>query len=50
MQSEKQRTQQVFQHARTLKNLVLLITIGLVIVVGIWAFRVFLRNPQILSH
>ena len=48
MQSEKQRTEQVFQRARMLKNLVLLISIGLLIAVGIWAVRLFLRNPQIL--
>jgi hypothetical protein len=48
MQSEKQRTEQVFQRARTLKNLVLLISVGLLIVVAIWAARLFLRNPQIL--
>jgi len=50
MQSEKQRTEQVFQRARMLKNLVLLISIGLLIAVGIWAVRVFLLNPQILHH
>ena len=48
MQSEKQRTEQVFQHARTLKTLVTIISIGLLIAVAIWAARMFLRNPQIL--
>jgi hypothetical protein len=48
MQSEKQRTEQVFQHARTLKTLVTIISIGLLIAVAIWAARMFLRNPQLL--
>jgi hypothetical protein len=48
MQSEKQRTEQVFQHARTLKTLVTLISIGLLIAVAIWAVRLYLRNPQLL--
>ncbi len=48
MQSEKQRTEQVFQRARMLKNLVTLISIALLIAVAIWAVRVFLRNPQLL--
>ena len=50
MQSEKQRTEQVFQRARMLKNLVLLISIVLLVAVAIWAARVFLRNPQILQR
>jgi hypothetical protein len=50
MQSEKQRTEQIFHQARLLKNLVLLISVGLLIAVGIWAVRVFLRNPQILQR
>lgn len=48
MQSEKQRTEKVFQRARTLKNLMLMISIALLIAVAIWAARLFLRNPQIL--
>jgi hypothetical protein len=48
MQSEKQRTDQVFQRARVLKNFVLLISVGLLIVVLIWAIRVFVRNPNLL--
>jgi hypothetical protein len=48
MQSEKQRTEQIFQHARTLKTLVTVISIGLLIAVAIWAARMFLRNPQLL--
>jgi flagellar biogenesis protein FliO len=48
MQTEKQRTEQVFQHARTLKALVTLLAFGLLVAVAIWAVRMFLRNPQIL--
>jgi hypothetical protein len=48
MQSEKQRTEQVFKRARTFKNLMLMISIVLLIAVAIWAARLFLRNPQIL--
>ena len=47
MQSEKQRTDQVFRHARTLKTTVTLIAFVLLIAAGIWAVRVFLRNPQL---
>jgi hypothetical protein len=48
MQSEKQRTEQVFQHARRLKTIVTLISVALLIAVAIWAVRVFLSNPQLL--
>jgi hypothetical protein len=48
MQSEKQRTEQVFQRARTLKNLVLVLSVALLIAVAIWAVRTFLRNPHLL--
>jgi hypothetical protein len=50
MQSEKQRTEQVFARARLLKNLVTVIAVGLLVAVAIWAVRVFLRNPQILHR
>jgi len=50
MQSEKQRTEQVFQRARRLKTLVTLIAFGLLIAVAIWAVRMFLRNPQMLQR
>jgi N-acetylglutamate synthase-like GNAT family acetyltransferase len=50
MASEKQRTEQVFQRARLLKNIVLFISFGLLIVVAIWAARLFLRNPQLLHR
>jgi hypothetical protein len=50
MQSEKQRTEQVFQRARTLKTVVTLISFLLLIAVAVWGIRVFLRNPQLLQR
>ena len=50
MQAEKQRTQQVFQRARTMKNIMTLIAFALLIAVAVWGVRLFLRNPQLLSH
>ena len=50
MQSEKQRTEQVFQRARTLKTIVTLISFLLLIAVAVWGVRVFLRNPQLLQR
>ncbi len=50
MQSEKQRTQQVFQQARALKTIVTLIAFGLLIAVVVWAARMFMRNPQLLHR
>jgi N-acetylglutamate synthase-like GNAT family acetyltransferase len=50
MQSEKQRTERVFQHARRLKTIVTLICFALLIVVAIWAVRLFMRNPQLLHR
>jgi hypothetical protein len=47
MQSEKQRTERVFQHARRLKMLVTLLAIVALIVVAVWAVRLFLQNPQL---
>jgi N-acetylglutamate synthase-like GNAT family acetyltransferase len=48
MQSEKQRTQQVFKRARTLKIIATLIALALLIGVVAWAARLFLRNPQLM--
>jgi len=50
MQSEKQRTQQVFQRARTLKLIATLIALALLIGVVAWAVRLFVRNPQLLHR
>ena len=50
MQSEKQRTEQVFQHARRLKTMVTLIAVALLIAVLAWAVSLFLRNPQLLPR
>ncbi len=50
MQSEKQRTERVFQHARMIKTVATLIAFALLIAVGIWAVRMFIRNPQLLHR
>jgi hypothetical protein len=47
MQSEKQRTEQVFQHARRLKMIVILVCVIALIAVAVWAVRLFLSNPQL---
>ena len=50
MQSEKQRTERVFQHARMLKTTMTLIAFVLLIVIAVWAARMFMRNPQLLHR
>jgi N-acetylglutamate synthase-like GNAT family acetyltransferase len=50
MQSEKQRTERVFQHARTLKTIVTLIALAVLIAVAVWAVRLFLHNPQLMHR
>jgi N-acetylglutamate synthase-like GNAT family acetyltransferase len=50
MQSEKQRTDKVFQQARMLKTLVTLIAVGSLVAVAIWAASLFMRNPQLLHR
>ena len=50
MQSEKQRTEQVFQRARTMKNIATLVAFALLVVIIAWAVRMFLRNPQLLHR
>ena len=50
MQSEKQRTERVFQHARVLKIIATLIALALVIAVVAWGVSLFLRNPQLLHR
>jgi N-acetylglutamate synthase-like GNAT family acetyltransferase len=50
MQSEKQRTERVFQHARMFNTIVTLIAFVLLVAVAIWAARLFMRNPQLLRH
>jgi N-acetylglutamate synthase-like GNAT family acetyltransferase len=50
MQSEKQRTEQVFQQARAFKTIATILAfIVLVAVVG-WAVSVFVRNPGLLHR
>jgi len=50
MQSERQRTERVFQRARRLKTLMTMIAFLLLIAVGVWAVRLFMRNPQLLRR
>lgn len=50
MQSEKQRTHQVFQQARMLKTAATVIAIALLIAVVVWGISVFMRNPQLVPR
>jgi len=50
MQSEKQRTERVIQHARMIKIIMTLVAFALLIAVGVWAVRMFIRNPQLLHR
>jgi N-acetylglutamate synthase-like GNAT family acetyltransferase len=48
MESEKQRTAQVFQQARLMKVIMTLIALVLLGMVVVWAVRLFIRNPHLL--
>ena len=50
MQSEKQRTEQVFRRARLMKTMVTLLALGLLIAVVGWAVWLVMRNPQLLPR
>jgi N-acetylglutamate synthase-like GNAT family acetyltransferase len=50
MQSEKQRTEQVFRHARALKTFATLMAFALLIAVVAWAVTLFMRNPALLHR
>jgi len=50
MESEKQRTEQVFQQARMLKTVATVIAVVLLIAVVVWGVSVFMRNPQLVPH
>ena len=50
MQSERQRTDRMFQHARMLKTIMTLIAVAMLIAVVVWAARMFMRNPQLLHR
>lgn len=50
MESEKQRTQQVFAQARMLKMLVSILAFVVLVVVIAWAVSVFMRNPHLLHR
>ena len=50
MQSEKQRTEQVFRRARALKTFATVIAFALLLAVVGWAVSLFLRNPGLLHR
>ena len=50
MQSEKQRTEQVFRRARALKTFATVVAFALLIAVVGWAGSLFLRNPALLHR
>jgi N-acetylglutamate synthase-like GNAT family acetyltransferase len=50
MQSEKKRTERVFQNARRLKTFVTVIAFVMLVAVAAWAVYVFLRNPNLLRR
>ena len=50
MQSEKQRTEQVFRRARALKTFARVIAFALLLAVVGWAVSLFLRNPGLLHR
>ncbi len=50
MQSEKQRTEQVFRQARWLKTVMTLLAFALLLAVAAWAVSLFMRNPQLLNR
>ena len=50
MQSEKQRTEQVFRRARALKTFATVVAFGLLILVVAWGVSLYLRNPGLLHH
>ena len=50
MESEKQRTQDVFKQARTLKTLVTILAVILLLAVLGWGIRTILHHPQLLNR
>lgn len=50
MESEKERTQQVFQQARMLKTTVTVIAFVVLVAVIAWAISTFMRNPHLLHR
>jgi hypothetical protein len=50
MQSEKQRTEQVFRHARALKTFAVILAALLLVAVAGWAISLFMRNPHLLPR
>lgn len=50
MQSEKQRTEQVFRQARTLKTIATVLALLLMIAVAAWIVSLLMRNPHLLQR
>jgi len=50
MQSEKQRTEQVFQQARMLKTVVTVVALLLMIAMAAWVVSLLMRNPHLLHR
>jgi hypothetical protein len=50
MQSEKQRTERAFQHARVLKLIATVIAVALLLLVLVGAVYLFQKNPQLLHR
>ena len=50
IQSEKQRTEQVFRRARALKTFATVVAFVLLILVVAWGVSLYLRNPGLLHH
>ena len=50
MESEKQRTQRAFQHARVLKVVATLISLVVLVLVIGGAFLLFKKNPNLLHR
>jgi N-acetylglutamate synthase-like GNAT family acetyltransferase len=50
MESEKQRTERAFQHARILKAIAMLVALGVLVLVLIAGFYIVKHNPNILGR
>jgi hypothetical protein len=50
MESEKQRTNEVFKQARTLKTAATLLALALLLAILGWGISMILRHPQLVHH
>ena len=50
MESEKQRTQKAFEHAKILKAIATILALGILVLVMIGAFLVIRKNPHLLGR